>query len=100
VGATGADAPVADGAWHHVAVTVASAGSGENVRCYVDGWLGGTGSLDVRSDAESRLPVKIGFCNDDFPRSRSYFLGDLDEVCWYSYALSDQEVRELFSRGR
>jgi hypothetical protein len=33
VGATGADTPVADSALHHVAVIVASAGSGENVRC-------------------------------------------------------------------
>jgi hypothetical protein len=66
----------------------------------VDGRLGGTGSLDVTSDAESRLPVKIGFCNEDFPRTRSCFLGDLDEVCWHSYAMSGQEVHELFNHGR
>jgi hypothetical protein len=89
---------VADGAWHHVAVTVEAAGNGDNVHCYVDGRHDGSGSLDVAGKDESRLPVKIGFCNEDFPRGQSGFIGDLDDVCWYAYALSPEQIRELGRR--
>ena len=96
VGATGAEQPVNDGAWHHVAVTVdAPGGGGDNVRCYVDGVLGGHGSLEVKTEGESRLPVKIGFCNHDFPQSRSGFVGDLTDVRWYGYALPAEAVRRI-----
>ena len=98
VGATGAETRVNDGRWHHVAVTVESAGTGDNVRCYVDGRLDGDGSLDVTGNDEARLPVKIGFCNEDFPRGQSAFVGDLDDLRWYACALSPAQVRELGRR--
>jgi hypothetical protein len=101
VGATGAETPVADGAWHHVAVAVDTVGEGDNVHCYVDGRLGGSGSLDVKGHDESRLPVRIGFCNENFPRGQSGFIGDLADVRWFGYALAPEEVRQLArARGK
>jgi hypothetical protein len=93
-GATGAKTPVADGAWHHVAVTV-EAGGGETVRCYVDGRSSGRGSLDVKGTNESGLPIKIGFCNEDFPRGQSGFVGDIDDVRWFEYALMPEDIQKL-----
>ena len=95
VGATGAETPVADGAWHHVAVTVTAGTGSDNVLCYVDGRLDGSGSLDVKAYTESELPVKIGFCNEDFPRGQSAFIGDLAHVRWFSYTLGPDQVRKL-----
>ena len=97
VGATGAEAPVADGAWHHVAVTAEAGGGGENVHCYVDGRISGSGSLEVKGSDESGLPIRIGFCNEDFPRSQSAFIGDFDDVRWFTYALGPEAIQNLAS---
>lgn len=99
VGVIGADRPVADGAWHHVAVTVAPAGNDDNVHCFVDGRLDGSGSLDVSGTPESGLPVRIGFCNHDFPRGQSAFVGDLADIRWFSYALTAEAIRELAEKA-
>ena len=95
VGATGANTPVADGKWHRVAVTVSAAGAGDNVKCYVDGRLSGEARLDVSRHDETGLPVRIGFCNDDFPTIRSAFVGDIDNVQWFAYTLSPDAVNKL-----
>jgi len=98
VGPAGGETPVADGRWHHVAVTVSGPGasSGDNVHCFVDGRRSGGARLDVGQYDESGLPVRIGFCNDDFPRGPSGFVGDLDQVCWFGYALGPEQVQQLF----
>ena len=95
VGAAGAGAPVADGQWHHVAVTVSSRSDGDNVLCYVDGRPSGSGRLDVGANKEDGLPIRIGFCNDDFPQGRSGFVGDLDEIGWYHYVLSAADIGKI-----
>ena len=69
------------------------------MRCYVDGRLGGHGDLDVTGYAESALPVKIGFCNEDFPHGQPGFVGDLADVRWSNYALGPDEVRRLAERA-
>jgi hypothetical protein len=100
VGATGAETPLADGRWHHVAVTVSAAREGDNVRCFVDGRPGRGDRLEVGRHGEARLPVRIGFCNDDFPRRGSGFIGAVDEVQWFGYALGQDAVARLFQEGR
>jgi hypothetical protein len=95
VGEMGAEAPVADGRWHHVAVTVSTAREGDNVRCFVDGRPGGSSRMEVAQHAEAGLPVRIGFCNDDFPRGGSAFVGDIDQLQWFGYALGPEAVARL-----
>jgi hypothetical protein len=51
--------------------------------------------IEVGLNDEPALPVKIGFCDDDFPRSQSGFVGDLDDVPGYSCALPPAPVGEL-----
>jgi hypothetical protein len=91
---------VADGKWHHVAVAVSALNEGNNIRCFVDGHLSGSGHLNVAQHNESPLPVRIGFCNEDFPVGQSGFVGDLDEVRGYSYALKAAEIEQLFHAHR
>ncbi len=67
-----------------------------NIQCYVDGRLSGSGRLAVAQHKEAGLPIRIGFCNEDFPLPQSGFVGDLDEVGWYTYALSPVQVEEVF----
>jgi hypothetical protein len=98
VGCVETATPIADGKWHHVAVSVSSGVSGDNVHCYVDGQLAGHGRLDINQHDDSKLPVRIGFCNEDFPRGQSGFEGDIDEVHWFAYALGSEAIRELNHR--
>ena len=62
----------------------------------MDGRLSGRGRLNVAEHKEAGLPVKIGFCNEDFPRGGSRFVGDLNEIGWYAYALGSAEVENVF----
>jgi hypothetical protein len=100
VGDTGAGTPVADGQWHHVAVAVAKPGAGDNVQCFVDGRQAGRGHLEVAAHPEAGLPVRIGFCNDDFPRGQSGFVGDLDEIRWYAYPVGAADLEKLYRAGK
>lgn len=94
-----AQTPIADGQWHHVAVTVSTIAGGDNVVCFVDGRPAGQGRFDVGEFNESGLPVRIGFCNDDFPPGPSRFLGDIDDLRWFSYALRPEDIRELYGEA-
>lgn len=96
VGVIGAETPVADGKWHHVAVAVSALADGDNIRCYVDGRPAGSGRLDVAQYDEQGLPVRIGFCNENFPQGQSGLVGDLDEVQWFGYVLSPEAVSRIF----
>ncbi len=100
VGAVGAETPVADGQWHHVAVTVSSPGAGDNVTCFVDGRPSGKRSLEVGRYEETGLPVRFGFCNENFPPGSSGFVGDLDDLRWFSYALRPEDIQRLYEDTR
>ncbi len=100
VGAVGAETPVADGQWHHVAVTVSSPGGGDNVTFFVDGRPSGEGRLDVGQYDETGLPVRLGFCNDNFPPGSPGFVGDLEDLRWFSYALRPEDVQQLYRDTR
>jgi hypothetical protein len=71
-----------------------------NIRCFLDGRLSGGGRLDVAEHPEAGLPVRIGFCDEDFPRAGSRLAGDLDEIGWYAYALGPAEVERAFRAAR
>ena len=96
VGAAGAETPVADGKWHHVAVVVSALAADDNIRCYVDGRLSGRGRLNTAQYNDERLPVRIGFCNENFPLGQSGFVGDLDDLRWYGYALGPDAVSWIY----
>jgi len=95
VGAVSSNRRVNDGKWHHVAVTVASSEDSGVISFYVDGQISGSGSLDTTRFNEAGLPVKIGFCNRDFP-SQSGFAGLIDDVRWYGYPLSASAMQALY----
>ena len=78
-----------------MAVTVASSEDSGVISFYVDGQISGSGSLDTTRFNEAGLPVKIGFCNRDFP-SRSGFVGLIDDVRWYGYPLSASAMQGLY----
>ena len=98
VGVTGAETPVADGQWHHVAVVVSDQMNADNVRCFVDGGASGSGSLNVAQHNEAGLPLRIGFCNNNFPTKQPGFVGDLDEVQWFGYALGPDDIHKVYQR--
>jgi hypothetical protein len=39
--------------------------------------------------------MRIGFCNEDFPRRQSAFIGDLADIRWFGYELSTEAIRKL-----
>ena len=71
-----------------------TAGDGQ-VRFYVDGISAGGGSLEISRADEGRLPIKIGYCNDNFPDSRQGFTGLIDDVYWYDYELSESMIQKI-----
>lgn len=94
VGAVRSDTLVKDNTWHFVAITVDA--SEKRVTFYVDGRAAGPSGILSVDTAEKDLPVKIGFCNEDFPGPRSGFEGEIDDVRWYGYVLNAAMIRELF----
>jgi hypothetical protein len=95
----GSQAFVADGAWHHVAITV-QRGAHDGIRWYVDG-----AEVLPRHDPTPHS----GSLNNNSPLSLAVrsaglggggnFQGPLDEVELFSRALSAGEVREIWQAG-
>ena len=84
---------VDDGRWHHVTVAVNS----PEIRFYVDGRAAGGGRLNVAEFDETRLPVKIGYCNRDFPEKPG-FKGAIDDVRWYGFSFNRVMVENQYRR--
>jgi putative heme-binding domain-containing protein len=96
VGEFGGQRRVANGEWHHVAVTY-RAQSGE-IQFFVDGKPEKrTGSLK-REGRIDKPVLRIGFTANGFPKS-SYFTGQMSEVRFFNEVLSGDEVR-VISRGK
>ncbi len=89
VGCVTSERTVADGKWHHVAVT-----RGDKLRLYIDGRLDVTGHLAFRPDGRGHVP-KIGYASTNFPQG---FRGDLDEVRVYALTLSDADIQAHFAK--
>jgi len=88
VGQLAGSAKVADGEWHHVALVK----EGKTLRLLVDGRRDKEGTLAGKPDVPDHV-VKLGNTSADFPRPQSAFAGELDEVCLFARALSDDEIR-------
>lgn len=78
-----------DGLWHHVA---AVADRDWGLRLYVDGMLAGQTTVLTGGDISSLLPLTIGVS------SAASMEGLIDEVILYNYALSADDVQELYTR--
>lgn len=92
-------APVSDGGWHHVAVTVGVEEAGTRVAFYVDGRPAGGGMLDVGRNLEDGLPLRIGYCNTNFPGDGSGFTGEIDDVRHYGHVLTAKAIREIHAHA-
>ena len=92
-GSVFSDSPVADGAWHHVAVTINLPTN--TAIFYVDGLP--NGARDISSWGGTWNYVKTWVGNRwDYPIP---FNGALDEVRIYNKALSANEIQESFQKG-
>ncbi len=80
---------VADGKWHHVAVTFEGAGK-NRLTLYVDGTPDGGGNLTPDADVVGHI-LRIGLTARDFWPPNG-FKGDLDEVRLYDKALTPVEI--------
>jgi hypothetical protein len=82
---------LADGDWHHVAVTFSS-GIGGGTIFYIDGVQNGTTIITISSQSEG---VTIG--SGDNPANGQAFTGLIDEARIYNRSLSASEVYELYA---
>jgi hypothetical protein len=90
---------VADGAWHHVAVSIdRSSTTGGNL--YVDGQLVDTFDPTTRPGSISNTSVlHMGLRLIGSPQTFENFQGAIDEVELFDRALSAQEVQAVFAAG-
>ena len=84
---------VNDGRWHHIAQVV----DGASIAIYVDGKLDAKRKL-LGKRAATSSPVCIGSRSPDETQYR--FRGTLDEVCFFSRALSPQELASIHQQGK
>lgn len=91
VGVIISDSLVGDGKWHHIAVTHA----GDDIRFYVDGVKDKSGRLESQPDPAG-FAMKVGYTSANFP-TQSYYDGLIDELAIYDMALSDAEIRIIYS---
>jgi len=75
------------GAWHHVAATW----DGTTKHLYVDGALQASVTAML---LDSTLPLELGADIDDGVR-KAFYIGDLDEICFWSRALTGAEIAHL-----
>jgi len=79
---------VADGKWHHVALT----GKDNEYTFYINGDKSGGGPLEAEGDVAGDC-LKIGYTCANFP-DPSGFAGLIDELRLFSVRLSDDEIAE------
>jgi hypothetical protein len=75
------------GAWHHVATTW----DGMTKRLYIDGALENSNTIGVE---DSTRPIELG-ADIDFGVRSNFYLGSLDDVCFWNRALADADVVHL-----
>lgn len=96
VGVVAGKTPVADGRWHHVAVTHDRSG---RVRLYVDGKPDGSGRLESPEEPPNARVV-LGATSDNFPGgAANRLVGDLDDVAIYNRVLGPAELRSMAPTG-
>ncbi|MEM7263794.1 MAG: LamG-like jellyroll fold domain-containing protein, partial [Planctomycetota bacterium] len=87
--------PIADGTWHHVALSYD--GKNGTVRLYVDGVLDGSGTLEPGEAVEEAV-LQLGFTAPNFPGD-PWLHAKLDELWIHRRVLSEAEVGLLRDRA-
>jgi hypothetical protein len=90
---------VADGAWHHVAVTV-NRSSTTGIRFYVDGsFVQAFNPMPYPGSISNTNPLWIGV-REPLLGGGGYFPGDLDEIELFNVELPPATVAQLYAAGR
>jgi hypothetical protein len=88
---------VADGFWHHVAVTVRRQ-SATGIKFYVDGvQLNPSIPCDRQGSITNNIPLRIGRQSNNYPTH--LFSGILDEIEMFNRVLSPVEISSLYNAG-
>ena len=83
---------LADGAWHHIAVTVPEGGNSGSAKLYVDGVVtNGSGTTAINTTASG--DVKIGSAGSAF------FSGQLDDFRLYNAELNASMIAKVYGAG-
>ncbi len=85
------NSPITDGSWHHIVAVKTKT----HIHLYVDG-IKSSVAKNYASGFASTTPLNIGYLNLS---DRFHYNGDLDEVAYYSKALTDEEVLAHYDRG-
>ena len=83
---------IADGEWHHLVALKEE----EECKIYMDGELKASSAV-VPMDISNDYPLIIG-ANAE-PRAHVMFKGVVDEVAFYTRALTEEEINEAMERG-
>ncbi|MBI3760854.1 MAG: LamG domain-containing protein [Chloroflexi bacterium] len=93
---------VNDGEWHQIAFVRA----GTMVTLYIDGNVEVAYSTDSRAlgsalNIANGTPLRFGYgpCVGDDPVHNGYFVGDLDEIEYFSQALTQAEIQAIIGGG-
>lgn len=81
-----------DGEWHHVAVSYDA--ESNQLTGYLDGVLTARLTVEVEGTTQNASPVYIGRAAS--PVEDRYFEGSMDDMRFYSRALSEKEVHKLY----
>lgn len=95
IGITTPRTVVADGEWHHVALTFLN-GTGS---LYVDGSLAGQSTNASTTNFDRNMDIVLGSFHTSVCPQDHHFVGDLDDVRFYDRALADSEIEQLYSRA-
>lgn len=91
VGAVQSKVTVADGKWHHVAVSY-QAKTGDVV-LYVDGKVAGEGRLELEGKLADPI-VRIGYTSPNFPSKNSHFRGVIERIAYYDAVITPKESKD------
>ncbi|MDB0031579.1 LamG domain-containing protein, partial [Opitutales bacterium] len=92
---TSSSASHANGAWHHVAVTIPANGNTGAAKLYVDGSrTNGSGSTAINTT--SSVDLIIG---RDGTSGSAYFNGQIDDVRFYGAELNSTLISQLYGNG-
>lgn len=100
-GSSGANANIADGNWHHIAVTVNRTGANPEITWYVDSIPVGNPTSLVGSPVTGSLtnssPLRLGVRSISLS---GHWKGILDELELFNSVLAESEVFAIFAAGR
>jgi hypothetical protein len=86
--------------WRHVAVTVGPKDGQDSITLYVDGEAVASAPNEAGAAEEGDgKPIKIGYCIDGFPPGGSGFVGVIDDVRWFKYAIEADMVQQIYEGG-